>query len=352
MDTLWFDNHPSVWEYFQQCRLPVVLYGMGNGADKVFAAFEQYGIAVAAVMASDDFVRGQCFHGFRVKTCGEVEAEFGEFVVALCFASQLPGVMEQIRRVAAAHKTLCPAVPVFGDRLFDKSFIREHTTEMQTARGLLADSFSGKVYEHVLRFYHTGALSLLDEITTDRDEAFGLLDLGDNEVYVDLGAYNGDTIDEFLHYTGGSYRKIIALEPNDKNFAKLRVHCAGIMVRVELWQLGAWKENTVLYFNNKAGRNSAIAAQGTATRVAAVDTLLCGIRAGYVKADVEGADYETLLGLRRTLRDRPKLNFSAYHRFEDIFRLPLLIRKLNPGYRMYLRHHPYYPAWDTNLYCV
>ena len=101
-----------------------------------------------------------------------------------------------------------------------------------------------------------------------------------------------------------------------------------------------------------AGRNSAIASKGVPTRVAAVDSLLGGVQAGYVKADVEGAERETLLGRKRTLRSKPKLNFAAYHRTEDIFSLPLLIAELNPEYRIFLRHHPYIPAWDTNIYAI
>ncbi len=209
------------------------------------------------------------------------------------------------------------------------------------------------MYENVIKFYLTGEIGLLDEITTDKDEAFGnILKLGNNELYVDLGAYNGDTIDEFLSYSGGSYRKIVALEPNGKNFKKLSDHCME-MKNTELWQLGAYSHNTIITFNNKAGRNSAISDEGVQTQVAAVDTILCGAAATYIKADVEGADFETLIGAKNTLKNfKPKLNFSAYHRFEDIFRLPLLIKKLNPDYKIYLRHHPYIPAWDTNLYCI
>ena len=125
------------------------------------------------------------------------------------------------------------------------------------------------------------------------------------------------------------------------------------MADTHLWQLGAYSKNTFLNFNNKAGRNSAIADKGTSTRVAAVDSVLCGMAASYIKSDVEGADYETLLGMKNTLKMfKPKLNFSAYHRFEDIFRLPILIKELNPNYKIFLRHHPYIPAWDTNLYCT
>ena len=95
------------------------------------------------------------------------------------------------------------------------------------------------------------------------------------------------------------------------------------------------------------------AENGVETRVEAVDNIPCGNAATYIKADVEGADYETLLGMRKTIKScKPKLNFAAYHRFEDIFRLPLFTHELNPDYKIYLRHHPYIPAWDTNLYCV
>lgn len=348
-----FNNLTSVWTYLKTDNKPVVLYGMGDGADKVLNAFEHFGITASAVMASDDFVRGQSFHGFKVKKLSEVEAEYGDFNIALCFASQLTDVMNTIKSVAEKHTTLVPSVPVFGDNLFDDNFITENKDDIEKAYNLLADELSKKVYENVLKFYYTGELSLLDEITTDKDEAFNnILRLGNSEVYVDLGAYNGDTIDEFLHYCGGNYRKIIAFEPNSKNFAKLQAHCENLE-NIDLWQLGAYNRNTVLTFNNKAGRNSAIAETGTETMVACVDSILCGMAAGYVKADVEGADFETLLGMKNTLQNfKPKLNFAAYHRFEDIFRLPILINQLNPEYKIYLRHHPYIPAWDTNLYCI
>lgn len=348
-----FNNLTSVWTRLKTDNKPVVLYGMGDGADKVLRAFEHFSIKASAVMASDDFVRGQSFHGFKVKKLSEVEEEYGNFNIALCFASQLDDVMNTIKSVAAKHTTLVPSVPVFGENLFDDNFITENREDIETAYSLLSDGLSKKVYENVLKFYYTGELSLLDEITTDKNEAFNnILRLGNNEVYVDLGAYNGDTIDEFLHYCGGSYRKIIAFEPNPKNFAKLQAHCENLQ-NIDLWQLGAYNRNTVLSFNNKAGRNSAIAENGTETRVACVDSILCGISASYVKADVEGADFETLLGMKNTLQNfKPKLNFAAYHRFEDIFRLPILINRINPEYKIFLRHHPYIPAWDTNLYCI
>lgn len=346
-------TEPSVWKTLADENNPVVLYGMGDGADKVLAVFEKLGINACGVMASDEFVRGQSYKDFTVKKLSDFEAELNEFTVALCFASQLPNVMDTIKRTANKHKLFVPSVPVFGNVIFDDNFVNENKDDIIKAYSLLEDAQSRRVYKNVLRFYYSGKIELLDEITTDKSEAFEkILKLNTNEVYVDLGAYNGDTIDEFLKYSCGEYRKIIALEPNEKNYSKLVCHCSD-MKRVQLWQLGAYKENTVLRFNNKAGRNSAISEKGIETKVAAVDSLLCGISATYVKADVEGADFETLEGMKNTLqKSKPKLNYSVYHRFEDIFRLPLYIKEINPDYKIYLRHHPYIPAWDTNLYCI
>lgn len=348
-----FQNLNSVWSILKNSNKPTVLYGMGDGADKVLAAFDRYGIKSSGVMASDEFVRGQSFHSFKVKRLSELESELGDFNIALCFASQLDDVMEHIKSVANRHTMLVPSVPVFGNKLFDEEFIGKNTDKISTAYSLLDDEQSRLVYKNVLKFYYTGELTLLDEMTTDKDEAFkSILRLGSDEVYVDLGAYNGDTIDEFLKYTNGSYRRIVAFEPNPKNFAKLKAHC-GNMARTDLWQLGAYSRNTVLTFNNKAGRNSAIAESGAETRVATVDSVLCGMAASYIKADVEGADTEALMGMKNTLQAfKPKLNFAAYHRFEDIFNLPILIKQMNPDYKIFLRHHPYIPAWDTNLYCI
>ncbi len=347
-------NTDFIWNYLKNASVPIVLYGMGDGADKVLAAFEKFGIKASAVMASDDFVRGQSFRGFTVKKLSEIEAEFSNFIIALCFASQLPEVMAQIKTIAEKHKVVVPSVPAFGNVLFDEAFVKENAENIENARTLLADDLSKKVFDGVMSFYKTGELYHLEDITTDKDEAFeNILKLGDNETYVDLGAYNGDTIDEFLHYCGGTYKHITAFEPNSKNFEKLKAHC-GNMAELDLWQLGAYSHNTTLCFNNKAGRNSAIVAESTTqTPVAAVDAILCGRKATYIKADVEGADFEAITGMKKTLElFKPKLNISAYHRFEDIFRLVLLINQINPEYKIYLRHHPYIPAWDTNLYCI
>ena len=51
-------------------------------------------------------------------------------------------------------------------------------------------------------------------------------------------------------------------------------------------------------------------------------------------------------------RCRPKMLISAYHKPDDLITLPLLVEKLCPGYKMYLRRNRCLPAWEIQLYCI
>lgn len=51
----------DVWQILQLTDKPVVLYGMGNGADQIIDLCDRMQIKVAGIFASDEFVRGQVF---------------------------------------------------------------------------------------------------------------------------------------------------------------------------------------------------------------------------------------------------------------------------------------------------
>lgn len=351
MDNI-FKNQASVWEVLKKSEKPVILYGMGNGADKVLDECQRLGINVSGVMASDDFVRGQSFRGFTVKKLSDFEEEYSDFNVALCFGSQLEEVMNHIKSVAERHTLLVPSVPVFGDNIFDRAFAEKHLSLMEKAYNIFEDDFSKKIYKNLLLFQFTGRLKYLFACETPKSEAFeSILKLGNNEFFVDLGACRGDTVEEFLNYADG-YERIIALEPNQKNFAKLKQYCENIK-NTEIWNMAVYSHQETLYFNKKSGRSSAKSADGVPVQADSLDHILSGRKATLIKMDVEGEEAEALAGAVNTLKQfKPKLNIAAYHRSEDIFKLPLLIKAINPNYKIFLRHHPYIPFWDTNLYCV
>lgn len=345
-------NEISVWQFLINSNKPIIIYGMGNGADKVLALFEKYGIKCSGVMASDDFVRGQHYREFTVHKLEYFEKKYGELIIALAFGTQINSVMQHIKALEKKHTVIVPNVPVFGDEIFDDDFLFQNREKIESAYNLLSDERSRDVLENAIKFYYSGKLEYLWSITDDKDEIFNsVLCLNNNERYVDLGAYRGDTIDELIHY-GGGYEEIIALEPDIKTYNKLCKHITD-MPNITAYQKTIWKDNRTLYFSNQKGRGSSISSKGVPIEAISIDTLCENYNPTYIKIDVEGAEKQALAGGINTLRNsKPKLNLAAYHTFGDLFELILMVNAINPEYRFYLRHHPYIPLWDTNLYCI
>lgn len=343
----------DVYEYLKGCGKPIAVYGMGNGADKLFNIFADKGIGVDAVFASDGFVRGQIFRGYRVKSYGELCGELNDFVVVPAFATRIAEVMRNIDAIDAERELRFPELPVIGGEPMDMRFIRENEEDIAHAYELFADDFSREVFAALINFRISGRLEYLRGIMTDREEIFAKMGVNGDEVYADLGAYDGDTLAEFEELAGG-FSYAVAVEPDRRNFRKLTRYAEG-RGDITLINKAVHSSPALLPFNDKAGRNSAIEEGGRAfVEADSPDNIFAetGRKVSYVKMDVEGAEEQALMGMKRTIAEnRPKLCVCAYHRAKDLWRLPLLIRELRADYEIMLRKHLYYPGWETAVYC-
>ncbi len=351
-----YEKEQSVWESLSKETRPIVLYGMGDGADKILSRFDKLGIKASAVFASDEFVRGQSFHNMRVQHFSDVAGIVGEdFIIVIAFASQRPEVLEKMYALDAKFDVVAPDVPVIGGGTFDTEFAKQNNSELNTAYELLSDEHSKRVFMDTVKFKLSGRLRYLRDSETSRGEALlNILRPTDYEHFVDLGAYNGDTLRELLAYTNGAFSSITALEPDKRNFRKLAEYVEkNLAGNIKLLQAGAWSSDTKLKFAAKAGRQSRISKEGAVTTMRSLDSVLDGKPCSMLKIDIEGAEHEALKGAENTIRKySPKLNVSVYHRNEDLFSIPIQIYKICPKYMFFLRHHPYVPSFDTNLYCI
>lgn len=350
----WKTITETVWDRLKKEKRPILLYGMGDGADKILKVFESYGIKASGVFASDEFVRGHDFAGFPVRTLAQTIDIFGEdIVIVISFASQRAEVLEKMYELNAKFDVVAPDVPVAGEGVFNLEFAKANEKEFDKVFELLADERSKYVLDKMICFKLTGKIEYLKQGEDNKDEIFkNILKPTENEYFVDLGAYNGDTIRELLSYTDGKFASITALEPDKRNFRKLKKYVEeNLSGDIVLENAGAWDNDCVLTFAAKAGRNSRISEKGIQTNMRAVDLVLQGKQCTFLKMDVEGSEKEAILGAKNTLQKwKPKLNIAAYHRNEDLFALVLQIYEICPEYKFYFRHHPYVPAWDINLY--
>ena len=344
----------SVWDKLKKTNLPICVYGMGDGAEKLIKIFGDYGITIAEFFASDEFVRGHFFHQWKVKKLSDILAEHDQVMIVVAFASQLPDVMDKVKQLDKEHPLVIPDMPVAGEDLFTQQYYDMHYEELNRAYHLMADDHSKKTFVDTIEYKISGNPKYLFDIEAQKDEIFqDVLCLGTEEVYADLGAYRGDTIEELLSYTNGNYKSIIAMEPDAKTFVKLQKHCEE-MKQVTLYNAATWNKTETLIFDKRSGRNSKISASGKVEIPAMpLDSIVGDEIVTYIKMDIEGAESEGLDGAAKTIaKYSPKLNIAGYHRSEDLFAIPLQIDKINGNYKIYFRHHPYFPAWDNNFYCV
>ncbi len=341
----------DLWSYLKNSQKPVVLYGTGNGADKVIDRLNADKTKISGIFASDGFKKGKIFRGFTVSAYSELAEKYPDMVIVMCFGSSRIEVMDTVKRLMEKHTVFVADVPVYGDNIFDLAFARENAEKIRKVYSLLNDELSKKVFENTILFKLTGKPHYLFEIETSRSEVFSLLGLNDSENFLDLGAYNGDTVIEFAQNVK-DYSSITALEPDSRNFRKLCEN-TGLLKNILCINGAAGEFCGKSSISSQHGRGVSLGAGNTEINTFSIDALGKKSPPTFIKIDVEGAEASVIDGGKSTISAfNPKMQIAVYHRSEDIFEIPLKIHKLCPSYKIFMRHHTYLPAWDTNIILI
>ncbi len=342
----------ELWQYLKTAEKPILLYGMGNGADKIINVLEQNGIEFQGVFASDGFVRDKYFHAKKLISYSEAKEKFGDMIVLLCFGSAREDVRQNVLKIAAEQELYAPEVPVVGGGLFNLDYYNQNKAEFDKIYSLLADDLSKKTFLNLIKYKISGKIDYLLDCETDENEPYEtFLHLSDNESFLDLGAYTGDTVVDFVGRVE-DYTEIIAVEPDIKNFKKLSLNTKDFK-NVTLYNAGISDSVKSGMFSMKGGRNSTSDKGKTEIEFLSVDEICKGKNVTYIKMDVEGEEENTILGARETiLNSKPKMLISAYHKTDDFLKLPKAVLRIRDDYKIYVRHFRSLPAWDTNFYFV
>ncbi len=339
----------ELWKYLQTAKKPIVLYGMGNGADKIIDVLNLFGIQFCGVFASDGFVREKYFHSHKIMSYAELKDKYKDMIVLLCFGSSRPEVIENVLKIADEQELYAPEVPVIGGGLFTEEYLKQNSEDFRFVYSKLQDEVSKKTFENIINYKISGKINYLLDCQVSEDEPYNSFLKLSNESFVDLGAYNGDTVADFIKRCP-NYSEITAVEPDVKTFKKLEKNTENIKNITLLNACVSDKCGKVL-FAMKGGRNSVLSGTGTETDCISVDSL--NQNASFIKMDVEGEEINAIKGAKNTIiNHKPKMLISAYHRTDDLISIPKAVLSLNPDYKMYIRHFSYLPAWDTNFYFI
>ena len=345
----------DMWQALKNESRPIVVYGMGNGADKLFERLEKFNITPSAVFASDGFVRGHSYRGYRVSSFSEIKEEYNDFIILLSFASNRTEVLDMLAEIDKNYDMYIPDMPVADtSEYFDKDFYNEHYQEIVKAYNSLSDEGSKSVFATILHFKLTGKMKYLEACATDKDGLYRLLPVENIKSYIDVGAYNGDTLKEAIAYMPTLIEATL-IEPDPKTYKRLVKFC-DTQKGIKLTPINALALDSMgaCQFSASGNRNSTYSATASyehkGTEIAAITLDSLRPSPDYIKYDVEGAELLSLIGSHETISQyKPALLVSLYHRSRDIFSLINYLSEKYPFYKLSLCRLRCVPAWEIDL---
>lgn len=211
----------------------------------------------------------------------------------------------------------------------------------------LQDHWSREILLHVLLHWETMQAGPLNRCLKDTRYTHyfdkDLIAFRDDEVFVDLGAYKGDTLDDFLKETGGCFQRVYCYECDSQNIVQLEEkarHLADGRIIVRKCAVGAESGAAFAVENENArtGTHLLPGGKGNIKLVCLDDDITEKIT--FIKSDIEGAELDALSGAENHIRnDHPKLAVSVYHGNRDFLRIAEKIHSIDPSYRYYLRYY-------------
>lgn len=354
-----------------ECRETLVLFGAGSLGRRTLNGLRRQGVEPLAFSDSNPKLWGQDVQGLPVLSPEEAAGRYGKtavFVITIWHNEPNP-CMTRIQawlRALGCTRVL-PFLPLFWK--YHREFLPYYCLDLpqkllerrEQLRNLYhdwSDQFSREVYLSLLRWRCFADWSVLPSpVAGEQYFRDDLLVPLDNEVFVDCGAYNGDTLNSLIGSREGRFRKALAIEPDPFNFARLQryVECLGEDLRrcIELLQCAVGRERAQVTYQPTGGVDSCLDNRGGhMVTVLPLDDLLTGLHPTFIKMDIEGWELPALEGGAEVIRRyRPVLAVSVYHRPEDLWQVPLTVQALASGYRFYLRPHSS-EGWETVCYAV
>lgn len=193
-------------------------------------------------------------------------------------------------------------------------------------------------------------LMAIFDLRNNQGQYFDYFEAGENEVFVDCGCFDGATCYNFAGWCGHKgFEHIYSFEADPKNYEKSKEILAPLG-KCDLYPYGTADVSKKVYFAADAFETSCIISREEAEKrnfegveeieTVALDDVLAGKRVTYIKMDIEGAEYEALLGARKLIMEnRPRMAISVYHKFEDFVTLADLVLSMHPDYRIAYRHY-------------
>jgi FkbM family methyltransferase len=339
-------------------HVPLVLFGAGRLGRRTLAAMRAVGRPVLAFADNDSSLWGESVDGVVVLSPVEAVRQHGKSALFVVTVWRAEGGHRYVDTRDGLKALGCRRIVSFEPLFWTyaaallphitvdlPSLVLADRENVRRAFSLFADERSQREFAGQLRWRLLGDHdALLEPVAGDQYLPDDVLALRQGEVFVDSGAYDGDTIRTVLRRCP-RFRRIHAFEPDPGSYAALEALRDALPAetgaRITLHQMATADHSCLAHFAANGDPASALQESGRLrVQCGLLDEVLSGESVSFIKMDVEGAEAATLRGSRALIeRCRPVLAVAAYHAQSDLWRLPLLLSSLSSDYLLHLRPH-------------
>lgn len=325
-------------------ELPLVIWGGGSMSYSVRKILKRNNIPISACWIDNpDIIE---LDGIPVMPIEEIIKKYG--TVNVVFGHSKYELADDVVKKEGINKCFCLINVCYEQwNHLSYEFVKKHAEDYFITYNLLEDELSKECMVAYLNCKITEDFRYLLPVCSETASYFEnpFFKIGDEENLVDVGAYDGDTIREFLQVTN-TYNKIHAIEPEHQSFLELKKYVEKQKMKdIELYQCGCWNSNTVLHFREDEESSRIEMCGKEELKVYKLDDLLQGQEASIIKINFLNGVCETLDGASYMIRyQKPKLIIMVGFDEWGLIKIPKKIKELNPNYKVALRYASAMPA--------
>ena len=345
-------------------NLPVILYGAGAGVQWFIKLMKKYDITITSIIDGKySYTDKGCIEGIDVQSLGWIEEQYNEIIIVISAPAHRNEIIYKIKQSKLKEHVFSfdPTLEILQGVGYEerKNYYLDKQEELFELWKKLNDDFSRKTFENILRGALTSNCDFYQGIanTTQYFPDIIMSQINSSETFVDVGAYTGDSISEFINAVQGKWHKIFAFEPDSNNYKIAKKNYND--ERICLFKKGVGRKNETLFLlNENKGKdegahvvdNADIASE--LMKVVKLDDVISE-KVTYIKMDIEGMEMDALLGAKKLIKSyRPKLAVSVYHKMEDLLLISHFIESMDLEYKLYLRHYWSCSGTDTVLFAI
>lgn len=333
----------------------IAIFGVARGGCKLAKMLQQISNNVFFLDNSKE-KQGTIFNGIKVYDPIYLKKFNASNTIVVITCAQVEAVRRQVSGLFNGE-IMQLDIAWHDERMSFEKYYKTNLDKFEECYCLLEDDLSRMTYQAVLNYRINHQTYFLEKVISSNEQYFDIdiVKLSKNEVFVDGGAYDGDTTDSFLRVTESCFEKVLCFEPCHDNILKLneRVWRGDSRINIIEAALGKNRGVTKLDILTNNGASSCFTSDNGTENVEIVplDEYISE-KISFIKLDIEGDEIKAILGMQNIIsKYKPKLAICLYHSYGDLVDIPILLKTINPSYKIYVRHYSM-TAFETICYAI